>query len=148
MAALALMVGVALLGAWVRTAHAQAAPDPLVEEARRFAHARMPGADQLRVEVVPGKLDARLRLAPCEQVQTYLPTGVRLWGKSRVGLRCVKGVTNWNVYVPLTVNVYGRALVSTSALPAGHVLVASDLRQAEVNLAEDTLNPPLTDAVT
>ncbi|MBC7957735.1 MAG: flagellar basal body P-ring formation protein FlgA [Cytophagales bacterium] len=98
-----------------------------------------------RVEVLPGRLDARLRLTPCEQIHTYLPGGARLWGKTRVGLRCVKGVTPWNVYMPVTVNVFGNALVSTAALPAGHVLAAADFRQAEVNLTEDMNNPPITD---
>jgi flagella basal body P-ring formation protein FlgA len=114
--------------------------DPLVEQARRFAIDQLTPAQLPRFEVIAGRLDARLRLAPCEEVKPYLPTGTRLWGKTRVGLRCVKGVTAWNVYVPLTVNVYGPAMVSTSALPAGHVLQAADLRQADVNLSEDPLN--------
>lgn len=137
---------VAWLFALAGTARAQAAADPLIEQVRRFVMAQVAAAGLPRVDVLTGRLDARLRLAPCEQVQPYLPGGARLWGKTRVGLRCVKGVTNWNVYLPVTVNVYGPALVSTAALPAGHVLAAGDLRQAEVNLAEDQMNPPLTDS--
>jgi flagella basal body P-ring formation protein FlgA len=137
---------IALLCALAGSARAQATADPLIEQARRFVMGQAAAAGLPRVDVLTGRLDARLRLAPCEQVQTYLPGGSRLWGKTRVGLRCVKGVTPWNVYLPVTVNVYGPALVSTSALPTGHVLAASDFRQAEVNLAEDPMNPPLTDS--
>ncbi len=90
-----------------------------------------------RVEVSLGQLDPRLRLAPCQQVEPYLPNGVRLWGKSRIGLRCTRGATPWNVYLPITVKAWGRALVATAVLPAGSVLAASDLAQAEVDLAED-----------
>ena len=140
------LCAVAWLFALAGTARAQAAVDPLIEQVRRFVMAQVAAAGLPRVDVLTGRLDARLRLAPCEQVQPYLPGGARLWGKTRVGLRCVKGVTNWNVYLPVTVNVYGPALVSTAALPAGHVLAAGDFRQAEVNLAEDQMNPPLTDS--
>ena len=97
-----------------------------------------PGAAGVsRVEVSLGQLDPRLRLAPCEKVDPYLPNGVRLWGKSRIGLRCSRGPTAWNVYLPITVKAWGRALVATSVLPAGAVLAAGDLVQAEVDLAED-----------
>ncbi|MET0333793.1 MAG: flagellar basal body P-ring formation chaperone FlgA [Rhizobacter sp.] len=144
----------AWLCAWGAGAHAQAtAPAPTdawVAEAQRFAVAQLAiafprAAGQPRTEVISGQLDTRLRLSPCDEVQPYLPTGARLWGKARVGLRCVKGVTHWNVYVPITVNVYGPALVSTAVLPVGHVLAATDFRQAEVNLAEE-LQAPITDA--
>lgn len=129
-------------------ARAQPVAEPLVEQARGFVMAQVAAAGLPRVEVVPGRLDARLRLTPCAQVQAYLPGGARLWGKTRVGLRCVKGITLWNIYLPVTVNVYGPALVSTAALPVGHVLAPSDFRQAEVNLSDDLLNPPLTEANT
>ncbi len=93
------------------------------------------GAPQARVEVEVGQLDPRLHLAPCQRVQPYLPAGSRPWGKTRVGLRCVQGPTPWNVFLPVTVKVYGRALVAATALPAGATLAAADLREAEVDLA-------------
>lgn len=127
-------------------AHAQASTEAWVAAGQRFALAELKKAGVGRHEVVTGRLDARLRLSPCAEVQPYLPQGARLLGKTRVGLRCVKGVTNWNVYLPLTVNVYGPGLVSTATLPAGHVLAAQDFRQAEVNLAEDMFQPAITDA--
>ena len=42
------------------------------------------------------------------------------------------------VFLPITVKIYGQALVATAAVPTGSVLNASDLVQAEVDLAEDT----------
>ena len=42
-----------------------------------------------RVEVTLGQLDPRLKLAPCDKVKAYLPENAQLWGKTRVGLRCV-----------------------------------------------------------
>lgn len=90
-----------------------------------------------RVELAIGQLDPRLRLAPCQKVEPYLPAGVRLWGRTRVGLRCAQGPVAWNVYLPVTVKVYGRALVAATSLGPGQELTAADLREAEVDLAEE-----------
>jgi flagella basal body P-ring formation protein FlgA len=102
-----------------------------------------PGA--MRVEIEPGRLDPRLRLAPCERIEPYLPPGARAWGRSRVGLRCVQGPTPWNVYLPVTVKVFAPAWVAASALPAGSELQAGMLRQTEVDWAA-MATPPVPDA--
>lgn len=98
-----------------------------------------------RVEVVIGQLDPRLHLAPCRRIEPYVPVGVRLWGKARIGLRCKEGTTPWNVYLPITVKVYGPALVLPAGAEAGAILSATDLAEAEVDLAED-FSPPIVDA--
>lgn len=100
--------------------------------AREASQHAAPG---LRAEVRVGRLDPRLKLAPCAQVQPYLPPGTRLWGAARIGLRCVEGATRWNVYLPVTVSVYGPALVAATPLTAGATLTAQDLKTAEVDLA-------------
>jgi flagella basal body P-ring formation protein FlgA len=97
-----------------------------------------------RVEFTLGQLDARLKLAPCQKIQPYLPPGTRLWGKSRVGLRCMQGPVAWNVYLPVTVKVFGRAVVAATSLGQGQELAAGDLREAEVDLAEEA-SPALLD---
>ncbi len=91
----------------------------------------------LRFEVQVGALDPRLKLAPCQRIEPYLPPGMRLWGKARIGLRCAQGVRPWNVYLPITVRVFGQALVAAVPLPAGAALREEDLRLAEVDFAED-----------
>jgi flagellar basal body P-ring formation protein FlgA len=101
------------------------------------ASSRSGAAGAPRVEVSVGQLDPRLRLAPCAHVEPYLPEGMRAWGKSRVGLRCTEGSAKWNVYLPITVKVFGRALVASSSLAAGSVIGAADVVLAEVDLAED-----------
>src|SRR5664279_5223855 len=118
---------------------ASAGLDPaLLESVRTLAldKAVAPGAP--RVEVVLGQLDPRLRLAPCARIEPYLPAGVRLWGKARIGLRCTQGPTHWNVYLPITVKVYGRALVVPAGAVAGSVVASADLAEAEVDLAEES----------
>ena len=68
--------------------------------------------------------------------RTCRPT--RVCGAARAsGLRCVQGPLLWNVYLPITAKVYGRTLVATTALPAGALLTADDLRVAEIDWTEE-----------
>ncbi|MBS0447581.1 MAG: flagellar basal body P-ring formation protein FlgA [Proteobacteria bacterium] len=117
----------------------------LEQQVRQLAQdgSRMPGAP--RIEVTLGQLDPRLRLAPCLRIEPYLPSGVRLWGRSRIGLRCLEGTVKWNVYLPVTVKVYGNALVVPGGAAVGTILGPADVVEAEVDLAEDN-SPVLTDA--
>src|SRR5450755_79001 len=112
--------------------------DPaIVESVRSLALGKAAETGAPRVEVVVGQLDPRLRLAPCQRIEPYVPSGVRLWGKSRIGLRCTQGPTAWNVYLPVTVKVFGRALVVPAGATAGSVLAAGDVAEQEVDLAEE-----------
>lgn len=91
-----------------------------------------------RVEIILGQLDPRLKLAPCDKVNAYMPEGSRLWGRTRVGLRCEVGSVRWNVYWPVTVKVWGPAVVAVVPLKPGSLMSAADLRVAEVDLAESS----------
>lgn len=119
---------------------AEAAGQALRLQVQEFARAGARTGGGPRVEIEVGALDPRLRLAACDEVQAYLPPGTRLWGRSRVGVRCLRGPSRWNVYLPVTVRVFGAALVAARPLPAGSVIGAGDLAQAEVDLAEDVSN--------
>jgi len=90
-----------------------------------------------RVMVELGQADPRLRLAPCQRAEPYLLPGLKLWGRSRIGLRCVEGSSRWNVSLPLTVHVFAPALVAVGPLDAGTTLSAEHLRLAEVDIAAD-----------
>jgi len=93
----------------------------------------------LRMEVQVGKLDARLQLAPCNQVEPYLPVGSKLWGRTRIGLRCIEpGARPWNVFLPVTVQAWGMGWVLNTNVNAGETLDASSASQAEVDWAADT----------
>lgn len=85
----------------------------------------------LRMEVEAGQFDSRLRLAPCEQVQPFLPAGATLWGRTRIGVRCVQGA-RWQVYLPLQVRAFGPGWVVQRNLPAGSVLGMEDVVESEV----------------
>ncbi len=91
----------------------------------------------LRMEVEVGELDPRLRLAPCARIEPYLPAGSRLWGRTRLGLRCAEGATRWNVFLPVTVKAFGPAWVLTGNVSTGAVLAEGDAMQTEVDWAAD-----------
>lgn len=125
---------------------AAAAPPASVEDwpaqIRRLAQqaqAGMPAGTRVEVEV--GTLDPRLKLAPCARIVPHLPTGVRLWGRAQVGLRCAEGA-RWNVYLPVTVKVYARAWTASQPLALGTVLSAAHLQQEEVDIAAEP-SPPI-----
>jgi len=84
-----------------------------------------------RIEVTLGELNPRLQLAPCQRVEPFLPAGARLWGRSQIGLRCVQGAT-WSVQMPVTVRVFGPALVAARSLAANTPIAESDFTEAEV----------------
>jgi flagella basal body P-ring formation protein FlgA len=114
------------------------ADSALSEQVLRLANdasqSALPGK---RVEVRVGRLDPRLKLAPCEAIEPYLPPGARLWGRTRVGVRCVSGPTRWNVYLPVTVHVWGEGVVAAGALRPGSVLTPADLSRGEIDLAAE-----------
>jgi flagella basal body P-ring formation protein FlgA len=114
-------------------------PDWLVPTQRwldaAVATALPPGTSPLRTEIELGELDSRLRLAPCAKVEPFLPPGARLWGKTRLGLRCVEGPSRWTVFLPLTVKAFGPAWVVRGDIASGTVLTESDALQAEVDWA-------------
>jgi flagella basal body P-ring formation protein FlgA len=91
----------------------------------------------LRMEVSVGQLDARLRLAPCNRVEPYLPPGARLWGRTRLGLRCADGPTRWNVFLPVTVKAFGPAWVLAGNVASGAALTEQDAMETEVDWAAE-----------
>lgn len=91
----------------------------------------------LRMDVTVGALDARVRLAACGNMEAYVPPGARLWGRSRVGVRCVDGISRWNVTLPVTVRALGEAWVVKTQIAAGMAVTESDVTRSEVDWAEE-----------
>ncbi len=135
LAAAALALGAGMVPA----AHAQAAPDlgQITQQWLDDALQRNDTPSPLRMEVSVGALDERLRLAPCARIEPYLPTHAKLWGRTRLGLRCLEGPTRWNVFLPLTVKAFGPAWVLTGNVASGAVLTEADAIPSEVDWAAE-----------
>ena len=134
------IASLSLLLATTLSAWGQTVLDPsLIERVRQLAEtaARATAPPNTRVAVEIGQLDPRLRLSPCLQVQPYLPPGMAVWGRSRIGLRCVDGPVRWNVTLPVRVAVFGRAVVANASLPTGTVLAQDQLALADIDIAAE-----------
>lgn len=135
----------AACAAWSAGTLAQDVPDADIESTLRTmaqAHiayaqplARNGAAQITRVEVSVGELDQRLRLTPCQRMKPYLPPGLKPWGRTRIGVRCVEGEKAWNVFLPVTVRVFAQAWVASAPLSAGVLLEPGMVHKAEVDLA-------------
>lgn len=145
---LALTLGLAGGLAWAPV-QAQTGPAPTLLAPQQLAQALELAAQsaqtlapaRARIVVTPGQLDPRLKLAPCSEIQAFMPAGLPAWGRSRVGLRCAKGPATWQVYLPIQVEVWAWAPVLVRALPAGAQLDESMLTPTEVNWAASANSP-------
>lgn len=134
--ALWLLAGLASGGSYAQAnPEIQALALQWLRQASQEVHAS--AALPLRVEVGVGELDSRLKLAPCGNMEVYQPAGARLWGKTRVGVRCVDGMSRWNVTLPATVKATGLAWVVRNPVAAGSSIADADVIQAEVDWAAE-----------
>ena len=133
------LAAVALAAGMASIAQAQGAPDlgQITQQWLDDALQRNDTPSPLRMEVSVGALDERLRLAPCARIEPYLPTNARLWGRTRLGLRCIEGATRWNVFLPITIKAFGPAWVLTGNVASGAVLSEADATQSEVDWAAE-----------
>jgi flagella basal body P-ring formation protein FlgA len=89
-----------------------------------------------RVESTVAQPDPRTRLPRCERLQAFLAPGVRLWGSTNVGVRCVQPEA-WTLYLPVTVRVFADVVVLARPVPRGHALAAEDLRLQNLDLTQE-----------
>jgi flagella basal body P-ring formation protein FlgA len=113
------------------SAHASAALQESVRMHVLREAAAAAGGTQSRIEVVVGSVDPRLQLAPCQRTEVFQPAASRFWGRSSAGVRCIAGAS-WSITLPVTVRIYGPALVATRPLAAGSAVQPDDVRSAEV----------------
>jgi len=128
----------------------QSNPDIWTEQARQWAQSNLQitplppqttgSTSMLRPEIEVGRLDSRLRLAPCNRIEPFLPEDSRLWGRSRVGLRCTQGPVAWQIHLPVTVRVWGPAWVLRQAVAAGTILTPEHVETREVDWADSPLS--------
>lgn len=79
-----------------------------------------------KVNVHAGAIDQNLKLAQCPDLQVFMPTGSRAWGKTSVGVRC-NAPSVWTIYVQATVNVMAQYLVAAAPLAQGQIVTDQDV---------------------
>lgn len=135
-AATALLLLLLLLALNPQAAHANDTPELSATKAWLESAVATSNTAALRMQVVVGELDSRLHLAPCARIEPYIPPGARLWGATRLGLRCLEGSARWNVFLPVTVRAFGTAWVLKSNIAAGTAVAADDALASEVDWAQ------------
>lgn len=88
-----------------------------------------------QVIVNPGKIDNRISLPDCPELEPFIPTGGRLWGNSSVGVRC-NSQTSWTIYVQVDVQVMANVVHVARPLSQGRPLTAEDVTLKNVNLTQ------------
>ncbi len=74
------------------------------------------------VEIATRTLDPRTRLAACDQpLDAYLPNNSRIRANTTVAVRC-QGKVNWQIFVPVSIQVFAPVLVAKHAIARGEVL--------------------------
>lgn len=103
---------------WQSLPAIQAAVEAFVKEKT----AGQPG----EITVTASRIDTRLKLAKCTQLQPFLPSGSRLWGNSSVGVRCL-APGSWSLYVPVLIKVSNHVLVAVRPISSGQQVQAEDV---------------------
>jgi flagella basal body P-ring formation protein FlgA len=82
------------------------------------------------------KIDQHLSLPKCPELEPFLPTGSRLWGKTSVGVRCNSQSATWTIYVQAEVSVMANVLHIARPISTGQALTHEDITLQNVNLTQ------------
>ena len=121
---------------WQSLSAIQTAAEAFVQE----KVAAQPG--QYTVSV--SRVDSRLKLARCDQLEAFQAAGSHLWGNTSVGVRCLSPAP-WSITVPVTIKVSNNVLVVVRPLANGQQLQAEDvqLQQRDITaMAGSALTAP------
>jgi len=114
-------------------------PSPLDAALRSFVEdqaSRQTATAGARLHIDIARLDGRL--PACARAEPFLVPGTRLWGRSRIGVRCLEGA-RWTSYVPVEVSAFGSAMVLVRPVTSGEPVAREDFQLQEIEL---TAEPP------
>ncbi len=108
--------------------------DAIRQTAHRFVTEEtrnLPGTVSVDVQAP----DNRLQLAPCTSLQPYVPPGIRLWGRTSIGVRCA-GPDPWSMTLGVVVKVQGNAVFTARPVTRGQQIQAPDISVRPADLAQ------------
>lgn len=85
-----------------------------------------------QVEIVLSPVAPR-GLAACDSLETFLPPGAHLWGRTTVGVRCI-GTRPWTLYVQARIAVNATYFVAANEIAPGQEIAATDLTPRQGDL--------------
>ena len=104
------------------------------DAAEKFVMSQYNSSDN-QVEIMPVKLDSRLRLAKCDRsLETEYSSNSPRGGRLTVNVQC-NGSKPWTLYVPVQVKIMQDVVVLSHSLPRNTLLSQSDLslEQRDIN---------------
>lgn len=104
----------------------------LLESAENFAYQGtrdLPGS----VKITLNKMDSNIALPKCSRLESFLPTGSRLWGKTSIGVRC-NDQQAWTIYIQVDIEVITKVIHSAKPILRDHTINEGDIVFKEVNL--------------
>lgn len=82
-------------------------------------------------------IDSRITLSSCSRMETFLPNGSQLIGKTSVGVRCAEK-NGWSILVPVQIKITQDLLISSRQLTFGHVLQEQDIARQSFEMTRPT----------
>ncbi|MFM0338735.1 flagellar basal body P-ring formation chaperone FlgA [Paraburkholderia fungorum] len=110
---------------------AQPAPLPGQQDAEAIRGAALAFLQQQSAGL-PGKVDITVAaafprgLAACTQLEPFMPSGARLWGRMTVGVRCA-GERPWTIYLQARISLHATYYLAARAMAPGDVFTSADL---------------------
>jgi flagellar basal body P-ring formation protein FlgA len=118
--------------------------DAIRAVAQTFVSQQLPKQEPGAVTVNVGTLDPRLRLVPCpDALKASLPVGATFKDRMTVAVSC-GGLSNWTVYVPISIETQAHVLVLRRAAARGARLTAEDV-EIQTRIVQGTGDSYLTD---
>jgi flagella basal body P-ring formation protein FlgA len=105
-------------------------PDAIRAAVQTAAEAQLMAAPDTTLEIEIGEIDPRLHLAACASLSVTVPPAV----SPTVAARAECRAPFWNLYVPIHLHLWGRAVVAALNLAPGTKLSASDLTLARLDM--------------
>ncbi len=81
-------------------------------------------------------IDKHLNLPKCPELEPFMPSGSRLWGRTSIGVRCNNQSTSWTIYVQAEVNIMANVLHVARPVSTGQALTYEDITPQNVNLTQ------------
>lgn len=118
---------------WAQPESAFEIPDNLRQTAKEFLISQSAGHPG-QVNITIGKIDHRLKLPACTNIQPFLLPGNKPWGKISLGIRCT-APSAWAIYVSAHVQVIADYFVSATPLLQGQIIGPKDILQLSGDLS-------------
>lgn len=122
-----------LVGSTIVTAMPTHSLTDIRDTATNYVRANLAGDDS-DIQISTKTLDPRLKLPLCHQkLQAHMPYSNVNSSNTTVGVRC-EGEQPWSLYVPVTVKIYRKIVVTSRPLAQGQIISSNDIEMYRMDI--------------